>query len=359
MGGGGIVSFRFLVRIAVLTSGGVDSSVALALLAEAGHRIEAFYLKVWLEEELAEIARCPWEEDLGFVRAVCRQLDAPLRVVGLQQAYRTRVVEYLLAELRSGGTPSPDLFCNSRIKFGAFLDWLEAEDPGFDRIGSGHYAVAAPGPELRRGADPVKDQTYFLSRLRRDQLARVVFPLGKLAKTEVRERAADLGLPTHDRPDSQGICFLGGVRYRDFVRARLGERPGPVVDESSGEPIGEHRGHWFFTIGQRRGLGLSGGPWFVSRKDAATDRVLVRRGAAPPVSRFPVRDFHWIGEAPEPGEPLLLRLRHGPELLPGRLKTREDGFEVSLDEPDPGIATGQFAVFYRDERCLGSARIQR
>ncbi len=351
------------MRVAVLVSGGVDSSVALARLAEAGHRAEAFYLKVWLEEELADLAHCPWEEDLGFARAVCDRLGVRLRVVALQHAYRSRVVEYLLAELRAGGTPSPDLFCNSRIKFGAFLDWLDAEHPGFDRVGSGHYAVAAPGPagpELRRAADPVKDQTYFLSRLRGDQLERLVFPLGGMAKRDVRQRAAQLGLPTHDRPDSQGICFLGGVRYRDFVRSRLGERPGPVVDASSGATVGEHRGHWFFTIGQRRGLGLSGGPWFVSGKDAAGDRVLVRRGAAPPVSRFPVRDVHWIGGAEaRPEEPLRLRLRHGPELLSGCLGVRDDGFEVRLDEPDPGIATGQFAVFYRRARCLGAARIQR
>ncbi len=343
------------MRVAVLASGGVDSSVALALLAEAGHQVEAFYLKVWLEDELADIARCPWEEDLGFAQGVTEKLGIPLRVVSLQQVYRERVVDGLLRELRAGGTPSPDLFCNSRIKFGAFLDWLDAEAPGFDRVGSGHYATVAPGPSLLRGRDSVKDQTYFLSRLSARQLERALFPVGRLEKSEVRERAAALGLSTHDRPDSQGICFLGGVRYRDFVRAQLGERPGPVIEEATGKQLGEHRGHWFFTIGQRRGLGLGGGPWFVSGKDPETDRILVRRESAPPVSRFGVRDFHWIGAPAETGAPLLLRLRHGPELLRGHL----EGSEVILEEPDPGIATGQFAVFYRGEECLGSARIQR
>ncbi len=343
------------MRTAVLVSGGVDSAVALALLAEAGGAVEAFYLKVWLEDELRGIADCPWEEDLGFARAVCERVGVPLRVVALQQVYRTRVVDYLLGELRSGGTPSPDLLCNSRVKFGAFLDWLDEEAPGFDRVGSGHYAEIARGPELRRAADPVKDQTYFLSRLTGTQLARAAFPLGRLRKSEVRRRARGLGLRPHDRPDSQGICFLGGVRYRDFVRASLGERPGPIVDESSGAALGRHPGHWFFTIGQRRGLGLSGGPWYVSGMDPDSDRVFVRRDAAPPVRRFAVGDVHWIGEPARPGEPLLLRLRHGPELLRGRLESGE----VFLDEPDPGVAAGQFAVFYRGERCLGSARIRR
>ena len=351
------------MRVAVLASGGVDSSVALARLVAAGHEVEAFYLKVWLEDELAHLGECPWEEDLRFARAVAAQCGAPLSVIPLQRAYRERVVEDLLAELRRGGTPSPDLFCNSRIKFGAFLEWVDGWVDGelprrFERVASGHYArrVETPaGVELHRAPDPVKDQTYFLCRLSRAQLERALFPVGGLRKTEVRAIAARLGLAPGSRPDSQGICFLGRIAYRDFVRAHLGERPGPVVEEASGRELGEHRGHWLFTIGQRRGLGLSGGPWFVSGKDPDTNRVLVRRGAGRPTRRFRVGDLHWIGSAAPPGD-LLVRVRHAPELAPARW---DGAGEVVLGEPDAGIAPGQFAVFYGGTRCFGSGRIER
>ena len=282
------------MRIAVLTSGGVDSSVALATLAQAGHDVHAFYLKVWLEDELEHLGDCPWEEDLRYARAVAGQFGVPLTVIPLQRAYREGVVAYLLEELERGGTPSPDLFCNSRIKFGAFPDWVDAEVPGrrFERVATGHYArrvETADGVELHRAPDPVKDQTYFLSRIGARQLDRAMFPVGDLRKAEVRALAAGRGLAPRDRPDSQGICFLGNVRYRDFVAAHLGERAGPVVDEATGEQLGTHRGHWLFTIGQRRGLGLSGGPWYVSGKEPAANRVLVRRGAGRAREPLPVR----------------------------------------------------------------------
>ena len=352
------------MRIAVLTSGGVDSAVALATLAQAGHDAHAFYLKVWLEDELDHLGECPWEEDLRYARAVAGQCGVPLTVIPLQRAYREGVVAYLLEELERGGTPSPDLFCNSRIKFGAFADWVDAEIPGgrFERVATGHYArrvESAAGLELHRAPDPVKDQTYFLSRISGRQLERSSFPVGELQKTDVRRLAARLGLAPRDRPDSQGICFLGGVRYRDFVTAHLGERPGPVVDEATGDEVGTHRGHWRFTIGQRRGLGLSGGPWFVAGKDPAANRVIVRRGAGRPTLRFPLAGLHWIGGAPAPGaERLRVRVRHGPQLAPARVAwDGTGGGEVLLDEADQGIAAGQFAVLYRGTRCLGSGRI--
>lgn len=352
------------MRVAALTSGGVDSSVALARLAQAGHRVHAFYLKVWLEDELEHLGECPWEEDLRYARAVAGQCGVPLSVIPLQRAYREGVVAYLLEELEQGGTPSPDLFCNSRIKFGAFPDWVDAEFPNgrFERVATGHYArrvETADGVELHRAPDPVKDQTYFLSRIGAGQLERSLFPVGDLRKTEVRRLAARLGLAPQDRRDSQGICFLGGVRYREFVTAHLGERPGPVVDEATGDEIGTHRGHWLFTIGQRRGLGLSGGPWFVAGKDPAANRVIVRRGAGRPTTRFPLVDLHWIGgDPPAGGERFRVRVRHGPELLPAQVSwDGAGGGAVRLDEPDEGIAPGQFAVLYRGTRCLGSGRI--
>ncbi len=353
------------MRVAALVSGGVDSAVALARVVADGHRVEACYLKVWLEDELDFLGTCPWEEDLRFVRAVTARFGVPLQVVPLQRAYRERIVAYLLDELVVGGTPSPDLLCNARIKFGAFLEWAEgAVGPGrFDRVATGHYArrVEGPdGPELHRAPDPVKDQTYFLSRISRAQLERLLFPVGDLVKTEVRRIATRMALAPSGRPDSQGICFLGGVRYRDFVRAHLGERPGSVVEAESGRELGTHAGHWLFTLGQRRGLGLSGGPWYVVGKDPDRNVVLVRRGAGLPIRRFPVDGLHWIGaEPPGAGEHrFLVKVRHGPELVGATLRRRTAARgEVVLDAPDPGIAPGQFAVFYDGSRCLGSGRI--
>lgn len=352
------------MRVAALTSGGVDSSVALARLVQHGHDVHAFYLKVWLEDELEHLGECPWEEDLRYARAVAGQLGVPLTVIPLQRAYREGVVAYLLDELERGGTPSPDLFCNSRIKFGAFADWVDAEIPGrrFERVATGHYArriETADGVELHRAPDPVKDQTYFLSRISARQLERSLFPVGEMHKTEVRTLAATLRLAPQDRRDSQGICFLGGVRYRDFVTAHLGNRPGPVVDEATGIEIGVHRGHWLFTMGQRRGLGLSGGPWFVSGKDPAANRVIVRRGGGRPLTRFRLEELHWVGRGPPSGsERLQVRVRHGPELAAARVSWDETGAgEVALEEPDEGLAPGQFAVLYRGTRCLGSGRL--
>ena len=354
------------MRIAALVSGGVDSSVALVRLVASGHDVHAFYLKVWLEDELDYLGECPWEEDLRYARAVADQCGVPLTVIPLQRAYREGVVTYLLEELEGGGTPSPDLFCNSRIKFGAFTEWVDTEIPGgrFERVATGHYArrvESEDGFELHRAPDPVKDQTYFLSRISARQLERSLFPVGGLKKAEVRNVAARLGLAPRDRRDSQGICFLGNVRYRDFVRAHLGDLPGPVVDEATGDEIGTHRGHWLFTIGQRRGLGLSGGPWFVSGKEPGANRVIVRRGAGRPASRFGLADLHWIGRGASTGaERLLVRVRHGPELAPAHVSWDGAGCgEVRLDAPDEGIAPGQFAVLYRGARCLGSGRIVR
>ncbi len=261
------------MKIAALLSGGVDSSVALSLLRSEGHDVTAFYLKVWLEDELSHLGTCPWEEDLRFAKEVCRRLDVPLEVRSLQKPYWDRVVRYAVSELEAGRTPSPDVLCNQQIKFGAFLDEI---DSGFDRVASGHYARrddVGGSVVLKSGVDPVKDQTYFLSRLSQQQLARALFPLGGIHKSDVRKRARELGLSNQDRRDSQGICFLGKIPYREFVRHHLGEREGDIVDVESGSVLGRHKGYWFHTIGQREGLGLSHGPWFVQGKDVARNVV--------------------------------------------------------------------------------------
>lgn len=351
------------MKVAVLVSGGVDSSVALAELSrDPSLELTAFYLKIWLEDELAYLGACPWEDDLLHARSVCDELGVPLEVIPLQRAYHDRVVAHALAELARGRTPSPDIHCNTHIKFGAFLDLVGA----FDRVATGHYAGVehrdgAPS-RLLMAADPKKDQTYFLSRLAPQQLARALFPLAAMPKHQVREKARALGLATANRPDSQGICFLGQIPYPEFVRFHLGDRPGPILDVDTGQVLGEHRGVWFHTIGQRKGLGLSGGPWFVTRRDLETDTLYVAhqsRVAAHHRRRFEVAQPHWLSAPPDFGETLSVKLRHGPRRVACHLEAASEPTHllVDLESPDQGVASGQFAVFYRGTECLGSAVI--
>ncbi|MFH0943756.1 MAG: tRNA 2-thiouridine(34) synthase MnmA [Planctomycetota bacterium] len=350
------------MKTAMLLSGGVDSSVALRLLLDAGETdVTAFYLRIWLDEDLAFLGECPFEEDLLYARAVCEQAQVPLEVVPLQAEYRRAVVDETLSELRAGNTPSPDILCNSRIKFGCFLEKI---DGSFARVASGHYARSERrGGLLRllRAPDPVKDQTYFLSQLNQEQLARARFPVGDRTKAEVRALAARYGLPNRDRPDSQGICFLGKISYPDFVLAQLGRKTGDIVEQESGRKLGEHRGYWFHTIGQRKGLGLSGGPWFVVGKDVEKNEVLVSHAAhlaRCSRDRFTVRDVHWIAGPPDTTS-LLTRLRHTPHLEPCEIEFREgDRLEITLQHKDPGVAPGQSAVLYDGEICLGRGVIE-
>lgn len=350
------------MRIAVLVSGGVDSSLALARLAATGeHRLTAFYLKIWLEDELAHLGACPWEEDLSYARAVCAQFDVPLEVIPLQQAYHDRVVQHAVEELSRGRTPSPDIYCNAQIKFGAFFDNADVAD-AFDAVASGHYArVGHDGThyQLLRAPDPVKDQSYFLSRLSQKQLGKLLFPIGDLQKHVVRSEAERLQLAARDRPDSQGICFLGKIRYPEFVRAYLGDRPGDIVDTATGKVLGPHRGVWYHTIGQRKGLGLGGGPWFVVGKDLEADRLYVAHGDTHTrESVFVAEDAHWIGPAPSAG-PVQVKLRHGPRLADAALAFEGDTLRVTLAHPDQGIAPGQHVVFYGvgTDVCLGQGVI--
>lgn len=349
------------MKVAVLLSGGVDSSLALALLSrEKGLALKAYYLKIWLEEELAFLGDCPWEADLAYARQTCDELDVPLEIVPLQAEYREQIVAHALAELRRGHTPSPDIFCNQRIKFGAFYRHIEGE---CDKIASGHYAridETPTGPRLRRAPDPVKDQTYFLSNLSRTQLRRVLFPIGHLHKREVRALAAEFALPAKDRKDSQGICFLGKIDYRDFVRFHLGEKSGAIIEKATGEKKGKHQGYWFYTIGQRHGLRLGGGPWYVVDKDPERNIVYIAHGDAPErvgQSQFSALQINWIAGAPAQGN-LGVKLRHGPAIIGCRIEPLgPDSARVALDTPDPGIAPGQHAVFYAGEICLGGGII--
>ena len=479
------------MKIAMLISGGVDSSVSLRLLRDAGHDITAFYLKIWLEDELAFLGECPWEDDLKYVRAVCEEAGVPLEIANLQKEYWDEVVSYVIAEARAGRTPNPDVLCNSRIKFGMFYDRFGKD---FDKVATGHYAqteilplgfsgesvptemsfssrpglIGAAGcreislnqrhpeeisrtggassdnqdikkktflsaqpdleisrtesissdrredvkkilsgnqhedflechpglpPErarsvragdpgsrkkehglengatalqgaylLKKSPDPVKDQTYFLSQLSQAQVTKALFPIGGFHKREVRALAEQYHLPNATRKDSQGICFLGQVAFDKFLEHYLGTKEGNIVDWKTGKVLGKHRGFWFHTIGQRRGLGLSGGPWYVASKDIGDNTVFVSnewRSEEMARDSFVVSGLNWIsGTAPEKRD-LSVKLRHGPKEYPCTIAAIEDGkLVVKLDGFDRGIAAGQFAVFYDGDICLGGGVIE-
>ncbi len=349
------------MKAAVLVSGGVDSSVALHLARMQGHEVTAFYLKIWLEEELAFLGDCPWEEDLKYVRAVCDQAKVPLQVVSLQTEYQERVVDHVLRELKQGRTPSPDILCNLWIKFGLFFDKI---DDSFQKVVSGHYAQVegrAGKFLLRRSPDPVKDQTYFLSRLDQRQLSRLWFPIGHLKKDEVRQLALKFDLPNKERKDSQGICFLGKIKYPEFVKFHLGEKTGDIREIETDKKLGEHSGVWFHTVGQRKGLRLPGGPWYVVRKDL--ERNIIYAAHADRYLEFARKEFtvaevHWISGEPETDQ-LQTKIRHSPHLEPCRIRDLEGKrLAVALENKDQGIAAGQSAIFYDGEICLGGGVIE-
>lgn len=352
------------MKVALLLSGGVDSSVALALLKEQGHEVTASYLKIWLEDELAYLGECPWEEDLNFAEKVCQQLNVPLQVISLQREYWQRVVKYTLDEVRAGRTPNPDIMCNRRVKFGAFWDKLESLGQDFEAIASGHYAqkvVAEDGSaRLMRSPDVVKDQTYFLSQITPEQLKKALFPIGHLPKAKVRALAERFDLPNQQRKDSQGICFLGKIKYSDFIKHHLDVMPGEILEQETGQELGQHDGYWFYTLGQRHGLGLSGGPWYVVRKDVATNVVYVSKQyqeLAKPRDTFTTEPVNWLTRPPQGEEwkQLSVKLRHGEQQYGCEVEVLTDGLAVKIDGQDQGIAPGQFAVFYHGDWCLGGA----
>lgn len=355
------VGKRLMSSTAVLVSGGVDSSVALALLCEQGQQVSAFYLKIWLEDELAYLGNCPWEEDLAYAQAVCDKLGVPLEVISLQKEYWDEVVSYTIDSVKKGLTPNPDVLCNQRVKFGAFFRKLDRD---FDFIATGHYAqkVTIDGVSyLSTAADAFKDQTYFLAQLSQAQLSKAIFPIGHLPKAEVRERARALGLATQDRKDSQGICFLGKISFNDFLKHHLGTQEGNLVEHETGKIMGKHEGFWFYTIGQRRGIGLSGGPWYVVAKRPEENVVVISKNYFEDTlerNQFFGVDAHWFSGTPITSGNYLIKIRHGENYHQAAIEMLDDTrMHITLVERDQGIAPGQFMAIYHEGRVVGSAVI--
>lgn len=349
------------MKIAVLASGGVDSSVVLKLLQGQGHDVTAFYLKIWLEEELSFLGDCPWEDDLAYLRDICEKNTIPLQIIPLQKEYHDEVVGYAIEEIKAGRTPNSDLMCNSKVKFGKFYEKISSE---FDLVASGHYAdkqIIDGVHYLKKAKDTFKDQTYFLAHLSQEQLKRAIFPLGPYFKSEVRQLAQQFNLPNQSRKDSQGICFLGKIKYNDFVKHHLGEFPGDFINADNGLKVGQHKGYWFHTIGQRKGIELSGGPWYVVKKDLGTNTVYISNSYHQlPRNSFNIEKIHWISGTPNEHQlaNLQVKIRHGENLYDCSLvNLNQNSAYVQIAGNDQGFAPGQFAVFYSDQICLGAATI--
>ncbi len=352
------------MEIAVLLSGGVDSSVVVHLLCEQGYRPSLFYIKIGRDD--VDYMDCSAEEDWEISRSIARRYGLPLEMVDLQQEYWDRVAAYAIDKVRRGLTPNPDVMCNKLIKFGCFEERVGKD---FDLTATGHYAkrLEIDGRVwLGTAVDPVKDQTDFLAQLEYGQISKLLFPLGDMLKSEVRRVAAQAGLPSANRRDSQGICFLGKIDYNDFVRRFLGERDGEIVELETGRVLGTHHGFWFHTIGQRKGLGLSGGPWFVIRKDTERNIVYVSRGYDTEKQfayGFLMQGFHFITADPwsksEVAVPVTFKIRHTPEFSRGLLYREADGYRITSEGKLQGVAPGQFGVVYDEAAkvCIGSGEI--
>jgi tRNA-specific 2-thiouridylase len=352
------------MKIAALVSGGVDSSVTVHLLKEMGYDPVIFYIKIGLEDEPGYV--CPKEEDIEITSFIAKKYGCRMEIVDLQKEYYDTVIKYTLDTVKKGLTPNPDVMCNLLIKFGAFNDKYGHE---FDRISTGHYAgieVKDGQNYLHTAVDKHKDQTYFLGRISNEQLQKAMFPLQNIPKPEVREIAYDIKLPSAGRPDSQGICFLGKINYNDFIRQYVGESKGDIIELETGRRLGEHRGLWFHTIGQRKGLGLSRGPWFVVKKDMDKNILFVSNGYDP-IAQYDdkiwLADFKFINEKTDRDysvfQDIKFKIRHTPDFLRGKLIQKDDQYFIQSETSIAGIAAGQFGVIYDEHEkiCLGAGII--
>ena len=359
-------------KIIVGMSGGVDSSVAALLLKRAGFEVVGLFMKNWEDDD--DDAYCSTRQDLIDCAAVADVIGIELEAVNFAAEYRERVFSAFLSEYRSGRTPNPDVLCNAEIKFKAFLDHALAL--GGARIATGHYAgvreVGAGGGcyELLKAADKSKDQSYFLHRLNQAQLARAVFPLAQLKKTEVRKIALEAGLPVHAKKDSTGICFIGERPFREFLNRYLPRTPGPIRTPE-GRVIGEHVGLAFYTIGQRKGIGIGGvkdggsegEAWYVAGKDMEKNELVVVSGHEHPLllkNSLRAADLSWVsGSAPDTAPGYAAKTRYRQADASCRIHRLEtDLLELDFEEAQWAVTPGQSAVLYRGEVCLGGGVIQ-
>ena len=384
-------------RVVVGLSGGVDSSVAAYLLKEQGYDVHALFMKNWEDHEGTLTSSCTWEDDWLFAQMVATKLDIPLHFVDFSKEYKKRVVDYMFSEYQKGRTPNPDVLCNREVKFDLFV--REAEKYNADYVATGHYCSKASFTKngqtihsLLAGADNNKDQSYFLCQITQAQLAKSLFPLGKIEKPKVRKIADELQLATAQRKDSQGICFVGKVDLPQFLQQRLQPKKGdiikiekedvsfpqnPTLEELSmpydfskmtGKKVGEHQGAHYFTVGQRKGLNVGGTkePLYVLGTDVENNVIYVGEGSDHPglfrkALFIADDDVHWLREdlCMSSGEEqsFEFRIRYRQPLQKGVLAMRDEGAYVKFETPQRGVTPGQFAAWYKDGELLGSGPI--
>ncbi len=353
------------MKVVVGMSGGVDSSVAALLLKRAGHEVTGLFMKNWEDDD---DEYCSTREDLVDAAAAADVIGIELEAVNFSAEYKDRVFAEFLREYAAGRTPNPDVLCNAEIKFKAFLD--HAMRLGAEKIATGHYARVAFSEnafQLTKGRDAEKDQSYFLHRLNQQQLARVLFPVGELRKTEVRRIAQEAGLPNHAKKDSTGICFIGERPFRDFLNKYLPRVPGVILDDK-GNTLGEHIGLAFYTIGQRKGIGIggkkemTGAAWYVAEKRMAANELVVVQGHDHPLllkKSLKADDASWIsGHSPESPSSHTAKTRYRQADAACRL-AQADGGEIAIEffSPQWAVTPGQSVVLYDREICLGGGVI--
>lgn len=341
-------------KVYVGMSGGVDSSVTAALLKEQGYDVTGVYMKNWSQDLPGHV--CPWKEDYQDAKRVAVGLGIPFKMYDFEAEYRDKVVNYMLEEYKVGRTPNPDIMCNQEVKFKLFLE--TALEDGADMIATGHYA-RVKGGKLYAGVDPNKDQSYFLCRVTEDALRKTLMPVGEYEKPKVRELARKFGLSTAEKKDSQGICFVGKVGIKDFLKQFVQTRPGKIFDQN-GKEVGEHEGALLYTIGQRQGLGVGGGlPYYVVGKDMDKNEVFVTTDLQD--ERLWHREFtlasqHWINDEPRTGGTYTVRTRYRAELLKvDDLSQLGNGtWRIVLHDEVRALTPGQSAVIYDGDRVVGS-----
>lgn len=356
-----------MAKVMVGLSGGVDSAVAAALLLEQGHEVVGGYMKNWMNEEGIP-GDCPWEQDIEDAHAVARTLGIEFRVIDLIDSYKEKIVEYLVGGYEEGLTPNPDVWCNRKMKFGVFLDYADSQ--GFEAVGTGHYArrrVLSNGQAaILRGADPNKDQSYFLSLMTQYQVAHALFPTGEMLKPEVRETARRFRLPVAEKKDSQGICFLGQVKMSDFLAHYLPDKPGEIVD-TAGRVMGTHRGLHFYTIGQRKGHGVAspkeGMAYVVVGKRVEENRLVIgwdKEGEEGLYAKECV-----VGSVSSVNEDIasLKRVeaqpRYRAKAEAARIEALDDGrVKVVFTKSQRAIVRGQIMAFYDGGRLLGGGVVE-